>query len=247
MGDGRLSSLCKTIISQLFGMQNRTVLKQICDDWLSNENWVALALAYRLDQYIGWPVPVSEAIKASEDQPYNTIFDCREGQVRTLNKQSRNRYRLCKSWAAYWMCILSDRERWNESIEDVKAVLRRLLLLKYGEPAHLAAYNLRETTLTGTYTLNSTVSSSTDASTTKINEDKLLSPTKPPAKGSDGVGLFGTAVSYPNYDEKEPPQKCNTQELRLGPVAAYARDSLLYHNHMGTERILFQPPSDINE
>lgn len=149
MGDGRLSSLCKTIISELFGQQNRIILKQICDDFLSNDNWFALALAYRLDQYIGWPIPVNEAIKASEDQPYKTIFDCRDRRLAQLSKNSKSLHRLCKAWAdaweAYWMCLLDDRERWGEDIEDIKAVLRRLLLLKYGEPTHLVMNSLKET------------------------------------------------------------------------------------------------------
>lgn len=170
-GDTRLLSLTKTLLAELYGQQNRSVLKQICDDWVSNENWYTLALVYRLDQFTGWKVPITgmqaafnkDDKSATSDGKAGTGsgnnrdkgrggttglwgsksefcgFDCRPGRLRQLYKSSRPVFRVAKAWGdlweAYWMCILSERDLWSQSIADIKVFFHRFFILKYGLPS----------------------------------------------------------------------------------------------------------------
>jgi hypothetical protein len=52
--DSHLRFLSLRILDQLFGPENKNLITLILHDWISNLNWMILAVSYRLDRYLGW-------------------------------------------------------------------------------------------------------------------------------------------------------------------------------------------------
>jgi Ribonuclease III domain len=118
------------IISELFGKANKRLITYIKHDWVSNTNWMMLALSYRLDRYLSWsPKTARDLLNPGSDLLEN---------LRTQEGKKKDRERSAIKywgdiWEAYWGSLILDRELWNEDTDDLAAILRELILLKYGK------------------------------------------------------------------------------------------------------------------
>jgi hypothetical protein len=124
-GDKHLTSLSWNIVSQLFGFNNKRLCEVIFSDWVSNKNWMLLAVSYRLDRYAGW-VPRNY---------FNLLHDGQDLSITLRTYKSRKPKGDMKYWAdlweAWWACIIFERQLWNEDTRDIEAILQTLILKKY--------------------------------------------------------------------------------------------------------------------
>jgi dsRNA-specific ribonuclease len=125
-GDRYLASISGPIITEFFGVENKTLINVIIGDWVSNKTWMLLAVSYRLDRYVGWVT-----------QTYLDLLKTGTNISLTLRALPKNRQEngdkkyWADIWEAWWAGIMLERELWNEDFEDIKSILRRLIFLKY--------------------------------------------------------------------------------------------------------------------
>jgi len=161
IGDDKLNALCKRVSVSIWGRQNRKLVKKVQDDWVSNDNWLFLAIVYRLDLFVGTsfraptPVAISHANRTSTSttgaiSPAHSagttpqhpgtaytrkiIYDPAKPLI--VNKQrGKETYAFLKSWAdlweAYFGSLIEEREVWHEPLLDIEMFIRRLMVRKY--------------------------------------------------------------------------------------------------------------------
>ena len=109
-GDGELHAHCIRLAHEMLGTDNRYLANTILNHVESNETWRQLAIAYRLDIYVGslpFGLSFKERINTKTDKFWADI------------------------WEAYWGGLFLERELWNESVDDLTSYLRSLLYLRY--------------------------------------------------------------------------------------------------------------------
>jgi hypothetical protein len=124
-GDKHLTILSWNIISQLFGFNNKRLSEAIFSDWVSNKNWMLLAVSYRLDRYAGWvPRTYINLLNGGQDLSIT---------LRTYKskKPKGDMKYWADLWEAWWTCIMFERQLWNEDTRDIEAILQTLILKKY--------------------------------------------------------------------------------------------------------------------
>lgn len=153
IGDHKLDIICTRIVMSIWGQSNRKLVKRILDDWLSNDNWLCLAIVYRLDHLVGTDKFIPETSSAAR-----IIFDVGKSLVGNRRK-GKEGYASLKSladlWEAYFAGLIEERELWMEATlnDDIERFFRRLLVKKYRKLIPLAMdYDIE----------NTRVSSSTD-------------------------------------------------------------------------------------
>jgi len=118
-GDQALKTICERLVVRLWGCHNRRLANLILNDWLSNDNWLWLALVYGIGGMVrGGMEPVVSAA-----DPFRFLFNPNESIV---NRQKRR----CPEWAslkaiadlfeAYFHGVLFERDMWGDSTADVE-------------------------------------------------------------------------------------------------------------------------------
>jgi hypothetical protein len=124
-GDKYLTTLSWKVISQLFGLDNRQLAGLVFSDWISNKNWMLLAVSYRLDRYVGW-APRDYVSLLSNGGELSVILRAHSGK----RPKGEIKY-WADIWEAWWGCIIIERELWNEDTRDIETILRTLISKKY--------------------------------------------------------------------------------------------------------------------
>jgi hypothetical protein len=94
--------------------------------WVSNRNWILLAVSYRLDRYVYWaPSKHLHLLKAGSNLAV----------ILWIIPKKKSDDGSIKYWAdiweAWWDCIFWERILWNEDMEDIKSIFRQLIFYKY--------------------------------------------------------------------------------------------------------------------
>lgn len=114
-GDIKLAMYSDMVAWELFGKNNREITQLVLADWKSNRSWTELALFYKFDQYITWlPKSVQKSV-------YERTF----GDIKKIDKF------WADLWEAWWAIVFLEREKWDDDIDDLKSIIRRLIFLKY--------------------------------------------------------------------------------------------------------------------
>jgi len=144
IGDEKLNNLCKRVSVSIWGRQNRRLLKKVQDDWVSNDNWLFLAIVYRLDLFVGTsfraptPVTASQGNRTAPGTPtayaHKILHDPTKPLVKGKQRGKEN-YAFFKSWAdlweAYFASLIEEREVWHEPLHDIEMFIRQLMVRKY--------------------------------------------------------------------------------------------------------------------
>lgn len=86
-------------------------------DWISNKNWMLLAVSYRLDRYTGWaPRTFIDLLNSGSDFSI-TLQTHKEKKPKGEIKYWGD------IWEAWWASVILERELWNEDIEDIETIL----------------------------------------------------------------------------------------------------------------------------
>jgi len=101
-GDAILKVKLLEILYEYFGSDNISLINQIIDLVVSNDTCRHLALAYRLNLYLGLPPR-----KKSHDKWWGDV------------------------WEAYWAALFIERRLWNDDDEELTNTLRTLIHLQF--------------------------------------------------------------------------------------------------------------------
>jgi hypothetical protein len=108
-GDSVLGLHSLSILFTLFRPENRMLIQNIYEDWTSNASWQELAMIYRLDEYVGW---LPNSLRELDHSPEIEKF-------------------WADLWEAWWASCFSEREFWDDDVDDLSCILRRIIEVKY--------------------------------------------------------------------------------------------------------------------
>lgn len=233
-GDHKLLVVCTRVVTSIWGNYgNRKLVKRILDDWLSNDNWLSLAIVYRLDRFVG-PEFIREAIKVNE-----IIFQVGKSQVGNKQK-GKEGYASLKAladlWEAYFAGLIEERELWLEDMDDIERFFRRLLIMKYQKLIPLAVdYDIENT-----FSTNEGISMATKCTTKMVlRSDELLENVfgKTPLDGG-GTNDYGRLVSCPEHGKPNHVSSGIPERTRFATDEDEATSELLYGFREGWKRNL---------
>ena len=100
-----------------FGFDNGELARNVVHDMQSNETMRQLAVAYRLDRYVG-----SFPGKLSFKKPPPT--------EKTKKKMKDEKF-WADIWEAYWGALFLERQLWNDRVDDLLSFLQHFIHLRY--------------------------------------------------------------------------------------------------------------------
>jgi hypothetical protein len=136
-GDRHLATISGSIITEFFGDDNnKPLINIIVADWVSNRNWMMLAVSYRLDRYAGWAIKNHRHLLKAGSNLSTTLLEYPKKDPDT----GEIKY-WADLWEAWWACVFRERELWNEEIEDIKSIFRQLIFFKYQKILKYSTWN----------------------------------------------------------------------------------------------------------
>jgi dsRNA-specific ribonuclease len=136
-GDRHLAMISGSIIAEFFGEDNnKNLLNIIAADWVSNRNWMMLAVSYRLDRYAGWAIKNHRQLLKAGSNLSMTLLEYPKKEHDT----GEIKY-WADLWEAWWACVFRERELWNEDIDDIKSIFRQLIFFKYQKILKYSTWN----------------------------------------------------------------------------------------------------------
>jgi len=224
-GDSDLGRMCQDIFNDLFGHENKVFVKKLSDDFLSNDNWLVLAWAYRLDLLLNDCSSFFSALVDVMARRGTTVFDLNKKLISNSNK---NAFRevlkfFADCWEMYWGGVLYEREYWGEDIEDIRIFFRQLVMLKYGSLTLFSRENWTARYSHG----DKAVKGGEKYSVTPIKrDDRLLENVL--GEDKNPTELFGHCAIYPEREIRSIDDVLHAENMNFGIDKEIAVAELLY-------------------